>query len=425
MPANRMSLSDRIKKLTDTIRIHVKKPYGENKDDVELHEVVDNGNVIATFLKRDGEILQSNASPDLQQSGLDEKVNKAVGAKKGDTTSTTPVESAKDTKGAKQMAPERPKEHEGHEAEGKEKIKAPDSKEKKTKEPKEAKKPDNSMSKMASAESAETQGAAPLEKNYNIKRVGDTLHYTRLGEENKNKMANPAVVPPHATQTPNQVATKAPATGPNKPQGTGASPQQPPAPATTAAPSAKQPPNQRWKALFQARQKERQASAARKAGAEVMGRKGKLFVKSEPEEFENTPGNRKRAKDEYEQDRKNYGKDLHEKENQTEPLKKDGVEFKKAPCHEVTKPILVRDLNRLKGHTQSGRPFRVMLATHEDHSIIPGYHMSLDQEHSASQIKKHLSNPIHPITKAVYAALERGHDKLIVHNPKQPFKAVK
>lgn len=690
---NRMPLSDKMKSLFGSLKMHTSKPYREEKDDVETSQVMDGGNVVATVVKAGGKVVSASTSPDIQATDNTKKIQSAVGGKNGDIVKTTASGTASDMEGADQGTPDGQKEGKVFAGKDEKKIKAPDSKEKKTKEPKDGKKPDSSMSKMAAGKSGETQGAAPLAKNYNVTRVGDTLQYTRLGEPKpKGQTANP-ITPPHATQTPNQVATKPASTGPDQPRGTAQSPQQAPVPVqsgktTTSAPNAKQPEGQRWKALFAERQKARQSESARKAGAKVMGRKGQLFVKSEedpskkstldsvasekasktqgnaliksePEEFENTPGNRRRARDEAEQDRKNYGKDLYEKENPPEqqppqPLKKDVVQFKKpaakkkdkepakpgaqgmfdvlnrgksqlrpgnseqkikaalaaqadtnpyaeqrlspnqllgergnqggpknpkyeaakerqktgekapaktptqgvesraaaagkswaqknptldtrfgpatkpaeqaeaqsrnerirnslnkinnlmaslkqfsqneaakenphnrktqlkqvtggganTPANKIqpangnkvhdkvaanpaapstpemtpstqskkmstthekinrknpdpSKPILVRDMHRMKAHTATGRPFRVMLANHPSHAELPGYHLGLDKPHSTNQISRHLSNPISPISKAVHAAIERGHDKLIVHNPDQPFKTGK
>lgn len=161
IPANAPKLADRVKKLNDSVRMFIYKERGEEKAEKEITEVEHQGRIVGRFVTMDGEVTESHASHDAQESGIHEKAAKAVGQKSEDITKTSPTEASHD---AADKAKKDERQKDVRESESV-KIASGSEKEVKPKDPKESKKPDNSMSAMASMESAETQGAPDLTKS--------------------------------------------------------------------------------------------------------------------------------------------------------------------------------------------------------------------------------------------------------------------
>lgn len=215
--ANRIPLSDTIKKIKGILTLRSHKPHREEAGEIEEHSVEHEGNVVGNIRTHDGDIVEHQASVDMQETGQDEAAAKKVGGKSAapvktvasraaqqasDTDQMKPKESksqptANGSKEAEKVELKAPKQQgtdEGKKAKGsgkpdnslfapakgksgktgiaegdfkgetKSKIAAPASKSEPAKE-KGVGKPDKSMSKMASMSSGETSGSDGLEKS--------------------------------------------------------------------------------------------------------------------------------------------------------------------------------------------------------------------------------------------------------------------
>jgi hypothetical protein len=87
----REEMADSTKKL-GKLTINVKKPATSVKDGaIETHEVEDKGQVVARYVKKDGKVLESSATLDMQATGNADKSAKSAGVKKEDLISTNPA----------------------------------------------------------------------------------------------------------------------------------------------------------------------------------------------------------------------------------------------------------------------------------------------------------------------------------------------
>lgn len=241
IPANRSPLTERLKRLKE-LTLRSVKPHGEEKGEVEHHETEHRGNVVGNITTVDGEMVEHQASADMQESGEDEKVARAAAGKDAKPVKTVsslaakqaddagpakpkeskdqptangdreaksvdlsgPKESGTDRnkspggssgKGDKKslFKPESMKVAEGDfKAETKSEIKAP--KQSGTDSGKNVKadgKPDKSMSKMAQTKSGETSGAdklskgeiPPPRKQYDIESKPGELNYKQKEQD--------------------------------------------------------------------------------------------------------------------------------------------------------------------------------------------------------------------------------------------------
>jgi hypothetical protein len=80
-PASKMRLAEKMKKLKNGITLHTYTEHTEDKgSDTVITEAEHGGNVVARFVQKDGETIESHGSDDAQQSGAFDDIAKKVGA---------------------------------------------------------------------------------------------------------------------------------------------------------------------------------------------------------------------------------------------------------------------------------------------------------------------------------------------------------
>ena len=87
-------------------------------------------------------------------------------------------------------------------------------------------------------------------------------------------------------------------------------------------------------------------------------------------------------------------------------------------ANENGKPILVREFKRHAKYTASGRPFQAMIGTTDQHRSLAGAHHTLEKPAKLKDIHKMFSDPSSGPSRALADAMEGGHDRLYVHQPK-------
>lgn len=384
---NKTRLSDKVKKLSNGIKMFFYSEYTEDKGgDVEVVEAVKDGNVVGRYVKKDDKVVETSASSDAQTSGQHEKMAVAAGVKKDQITSTAPSAVAKDadptvaektsmgvgaeeigsisdnqadtpdkpekvedadlhpkTKkesgGPKEGKPDKslfkPKESKESSSEGDFKAektsigKAPKQSESKSGGPKEGK-PDKSMSKMASMDTS----------NKDLAKSDDTTEKLKAFLEKLKNMPKEERVA-HNKQVLNEMLDSKPRTRDEK----------------IAA------------ALSRQADKGSPYTEPRKTG---LGNEGVHRQESAPQQSE--------------------------------------------PSSNV-KPLLLKDMARYKKFTGSGRPFRIMLGMHESHKGLSGAHHVLEKPLSIKQLHEEMKHPTSEISRKVLDALESGHDALYIHQP--------
>lgn len=80
IPANRASLTEKMTKMRDGIRLHHSTIHAEEKGaDTEVDEAIHDGKVIGRFVSKDGKLVESAGSADSQQSGTHDEIAKKLG----------------------------------------------------------------------------------------------------------------------------------------------------------------------------------------------------------------------------------------------------------------------------------------------------------------------------------------------------------
>jgi hypothetical protein len=181
---SRAELSDSTKKL-GKLTINVKKTIGEEKKDlIETQEVEDNGQIVARYVKKDGKVLESSATPDMQSTGNHEKAAKKAGVKEDDILFTTPSMNAA-------SAEVKMDDHDDFYSEDAKLFEK--TKEVKPKKTSESEKPDNSLLKQAGEKTgmADKDGDRDLEKDIkkNLKKADKItdISKTKAFEDSKAK----------------------------------------------------------------------------------------------------------------------------------------------------------------------------------------------------------------------------------------------
>lgn len=88
-----MRLFDKVKTISEGIKMKSLKPVSESKEDAQYHHIHDEENADkhhGSFEMHDGELISSSASSDAQETGIYEKAAKKAGVKKDDIVMTTP-----------------------------------------------------------------------------------------------------------------------------------------------------------------------------------------------------------------------------------------------------------------------------------------------------------------------------------------------
>ena len=87
-----MRLFDKVKTISEGIKLKSSKPTTETKHDAEYHKIhnEDDGQEHGSFEIHDGKLLSSSASADAQETGLYEKAAKKAGVKKDEIVMTSP-----------------------------------------------------------------------------------------------------------------------------------------------------------------------------------------------------------------------------------------------------------------------------------------------------------------------------------------------
>lgn len=165
----RTEMADKTKKV-GKLTVNIRRAITEDKGDmVETQEVEDAGQVVARYVKKDGKVLETSATPDMQLTGGHEKAAKAAGVKAEDVVFTQPAlnaaESAVEVTGDE--AEDKPADPLGEKAEltGKTKEVKPKSK------PAQGKKPDSSMSKMANEKTGEQDKKGDRDLSKDLKKT--------------------------------------------------------------------------------------------------------------------------------------------------------------------------------------------------------------------------------------------------------------
>lgn len=90
-----------------------------------------------------------------------------------------------------------------------------------------------------------------------------------------------------------------------------------------------------------------------------------------------------------------------------------------------TKPILLKEMKRLKQHTASGRPYQVMMGTDDSHKGLAGSHHVLEKPMTVQDVHAALRQPTSPLSRRVLDSVDSGHDTLFIHQPEStPGKQV-
>lgn len=405
VPGARMKLSDSMKKLANGIKMYVNKTYTEdNGGEVEVHEAVKDGIVTGRYVKKGDQVVETMSTPDAQSSGDADKQAKAAGVKKEQTTVTDV------TQVARGLNDDTPKVGElgSNQSEGA--VKADLSgktKEVKPKDPKDGKKPDSSMSKMASQKTGE------LEKSYEIKREGDTLHYNQKKVGDSVSPKEPPMwkqkwdaKPQHekdqfkAKLSAQRSASSKPVTIPK--------PAKPKAPALAKAdekkPTVEIVPHP--KEVIDVDPKIINDMKARLGQKPLKLVKGMDFLKCMQAHVE--------------------------KLTKADEIQAHAADAPKAAQPEMAtatptpvakeKPHLIKEMMRYKQHTASGRPFRVMGGSHPDHKNLIGAHYVLEKAMQPREIDAELKKPTSPLSRKVLDAVDEGHDSLYVHQPESMKK---